>query len=274
MQRSTSTAECRTPGDGRTGKASPRDGRATPDACEDLEAGLTGPGAAREAALGLGAYAVALLVRRAVSTDEGRRRAIRNAVRVAALERRLGLDVAPALQRPLLRRRRLATALNGIYVGANVAVTIGALAVLRRRADPAYVPLRRSVTGALLAAQVPFLAFPTAPPRRLDDRIDTMRAVSGIDLDGGIVSRLYNPLAAMPSIHLAWAVISAESLRACSGGRTARIAAAAYPPAVAGVVLATANHFVLDVVAGTALGRTALAATGARSVRRSGARGN
>jgi hypothetical protein len=43
---------------------------------------------------------------------------------------------------------------------------------------------------------------------------------------------------------------------------------------VAGVVLATANHFVLDVLAGTALGRAALAATGARRVRRSGERGN
>ena len=114
------------------------------------------------------------------------------------------------------------------------------------------------------------MAFPTAPPRRLGDRVDTMQAVSGIDLDGGLVSRLYNPLAAMPSIHLAWAVISAESLRACSGGRTARAAAAVYPPAVAGVVLATANHFVLDVIAGAALGQAALTASGARRVRAGG----
>jgi hypothetical protein len=228
------------------------------------------PGAAREAAVGLGAYAVALLVRRAVWTDRGRRRATRNAARVASLERRLGLDIAPALQRLLLPRRRLIAALNGVYVGANIAVTIGALAVLRQRADPAYLPLRRSVAGALLAAQLPFLAFPTAPPRRLGDRVDTMHSVSGIDLDGGLICRLYNPLAAMPSIHLAWAVISAESLRACSSRPAARAAAAAYPPAVAAVVLATANHFLLDVLAGAALGQASLTATGARRGRRSG----
>jgi PAP2 superfamily len=270
----------------RAGRArAAREGRETGEARPGCERVLTRrraaapataarPGAAREAALGLGVYGLALLVRRAVWNDRGRRRAIRNATRVASLERRLGLDVAPVLQRRLLPRRRLVAALNGIYVGANIAITIGALAVLRRRGDPAYRPLRRSVAGTLLAAQAPFLAFPTAPPRRLDDRVDTMQAVSGIDLDGGLVGRLYNPLAAMPSIHLSWAVISAESLRACSGGRTVRAAAAVYPPAVAGVVLATANHFVLDVIAGAALGHAALTASGARRVRRSGDRGS
>jgi hypothetical protein len=227
------------------------------------------PGAGREAALGIAVYGLSLLVRRAVWTDRGRRRAIRNAARIASLEGRMGVDVAPALQRLLLPRRRLVAALNGVYVGANIAVTIGSLAALRSRGDPAYRPLRRSVAGAMLAAQVPFLAFPTAPPRRLGDRVDTMHAVSGVDLDGGLVCRLYNPLAAMPSIHLAWAVISAESLRACSGRPAVRAAAAAYPPAVAAVVLATANHFVLDVIAGAALGQASLVASGVRRVRRS-----
>jgi PAP2 superfamily len=267
---------------GRTGVT--REGRSTGEADGGRERVLTRrraaapataarPGGAREAALGLGVYALSLLVRRAVWTDRGRRRAIRNAARVASLEGRLGVDIAPALQRRLLPRRRLLSALNGIYVAANIAVTIGALALLRHRGHPAYRPLQRSVAGSMLAAQVPFLAFPTAPPRRLDGRVDTMHAVSGIDLDGGVVCRLYNPLAAMPSIHMAWAVISAESLRACSDRPAVQATAAAYPPAVAAVVLATANHFVLDVIAGAALGQASLTASGARRVRRSGDRG-
>jgi hypothetical protein len=64
----------------------------------------------------------------------------------------------------------------------------------------------------------------------------------------------------MPSIHMAWAVISAESLRACSSHPAVRTAAALYPPAVAGVVLVTANHLVVDVLAGSLLGWAGLRA--------------
>jgi hypothetical protein len=169
--------------------------------------------------------------------------------------------VEPAFQAVAMRRRRAVPVLNAAYVGANVALTIGLLATLLRRRDPRYRSLRTSVAGSMLAAQAPFLVFPTAPPRRLDGFVDTIRDVSSVDLDGGAVSCLFNPVAAMPSIHMAWAVVSAEALRACSRRRGARAAAAVYPPAVAATVLATGNHFVADVAAGAALGWGALRVT-------------
>jgi hypothetical protein len=64
----------------------------------------------------------------------------------------------------------------------------------------------------------------------------------------------------MPSIHMAWAIISAEALRACSPRPAVRTAAALYPPAVAGIVLVTANHLVVDVLAGSLLGWAGLRA--------------
>jgi hypothetical protein len=112
----------------------------------------------------------------------------------------------------------------------------------------------------MLAAQVPFLVFPTAPPRTTDGFVDTMSAASGLELDRGGVSQLFNPIAAMPSIHMAWAVISTESLRACSRRPAVRAVAALYPPAVATVVIVTANHLVVDVVAGSLLGWAGLRA--------------
>jgi hypothetical protein len=175
------------------------------------------------------------------------------------LERRLGIAVEPALQRAAMPRVPLG-ALNAAYVGANIAFTVGSLAVLLRRRDPGYRPLRRGVAGTMLAAQVPFLLFPTAPPRTTDGFVDTMAEASGVDLDRGGVSQLFNPIAAMPSIHMAWAVISAESLRACSRRPAVRAAAGLYPPAVATVVLVTANHLVVDVVAGCVLGWAGLRA--------------
>lgn len=211
------------------------------------------PSALREVAIGLGTYAAALGVRQAVWSPEGRARARRNADRLMRLERRLGIAVEPAIQRAALGRVPLG-ALNATYVGANIACTIGSLAVLLRRRHPGYRPLRRSVAGTMLAAQVPFLLFPTAPPRATDRFVDTLSEASGVDLDRGAVSQLFNPIASMPSLHMAWAVISAESLRACSSRPTVRAAATLYPPTVATVVLVTANHLVVEILAGGILG--------------------
>jgi hypothetical protein len=213
----------------------------------------------REVAIGLGTYAAALAVRKAVWSPSGRARARRNAERLIRLERRLGIAIEPALQRAAVGRVPLG-ALNAVYVGANIGCTVGSLAVLLRRRDPGYRPLRRSVAGTMLAAQVAFLIYPTAPPRATDGFVDTMSEASGVDLDSGAVSQLFNPIAAMPSIHMAWAIISAEALRVCSPRPAVRTAAALYPPAVAGIVLVTANHLVVDVLAGSLLGWAGLRA--------------
>jgi hypothetical protein len=103
-----------------------------------------------------------------------------------------------------------------------------------------------------------FLLLPTAPPRKLDHLVDTIAEVSGIDLDSGLIARLYHPLAAMPSIHVTIAVVTADGIRRTSASPLVRTLVPAYPPLVAWVVLATANHYVLDVVAGYGLGRLAL----------------
>jgi ABC-type dipeptide/oligopeptide/nickel transport system permease subunit len=88
--------------------------------------------------------------------------------------------------------------------------------------------------------------------------VDTIADVSGIDLDSGLVSRLYDPLAAMPSIHVAYAVVTAAGIARTGGSRTLRGLVPAYPPLVALIVFVTANHFVLDAVAGAILGGVAL----------------
>jgi ABC-type dipeptide/oligopeptide/nickel transport system permease subunit len=88
--------------------------------------------------------------------------------------------------------------------------------------------------------------------------VDTIADVSGVDLDEGLIARLYDPIAAMPSIHIAYAVVTAAGISQTSRSPVARALAPAYPPAVAFVIFATANHYVLDAVAGAALGLTGL----------------
>ncbi|HEX5468958.1 MAG TPA: phosphatase PAP2 family protein [Gaiellaceae bacterium] len=212
----------------------------------------------REAAIGLGVYAVYLAVRHLVVGEDGRRKAARNAERIVALERRLGIHAEPELQALLLPRRRLVAVLNVAYVTLNVGLTVGWLMRLFRRRDPEFHRFRRAAALATLGAQPAFLFFPTAPPRSLDHFVDTIADVSGFDLDDGLVARLYHPLAAMPSIHITYAVITAAGIAQTSRSPLARALAPAYPPAVAFVIFVTANHYVLDALAGAALGLAGL----------------
>jgi hypothetical protein len=212
----------------------------------------------REVAIGLGVYAVYLAVRQVKLRTGARARADRNAERVVAFERRLGIHVEPALQRVLLRRPRLVAGLNVAYVTLNVGLTIGWLMLLHRRRDPEFHRLRRAVAAATLGAQPVFLVFPVSPPRTLDHVVDTILHVHGFDIERGLVAELYDPIAALPSIHVAFAVVTAAGIRARARSRWARRLVPGYPPAVALIVFGTGNHYVVDAVAGWALGRAAL----------------
>jgi PAP2 superfamily len=211
----------------------------------------------RELALGVLVYGLYLLVGRVVLAANGRVRARRNAERVAALERRLGVQIEPAVQRALLRFPRLTYALNVGYGLFNVTLTVGWLVLLYRRRDPGYHALRRACAIAYLGAQPVFLLLPTAPPRVLDGFVDTLADVSGIDLEHPFLLRFYNPVAAVPSLHVAFAVVTANAIADRSESRLGRGAARAYPWAVSLAVIGTGNHYVADVATGALLGTAA-----------------
>lgn len=209
--------------------------------------------ARREVGIGLASYAAYLAVRRMVWTDEGRRRAAENGQKVVALERRLGIAIEPRVQAVALRHRRTVDVLNGAYAAANVALSVGWLIALHRAGSPIFARERRAAVTAMVAALPFFAAFPTAPPRTRRDFTDTM-ATRGLDLDHPLLVRFYNPVAAMPSHHLAFAVVTAGGKAAVQTHPALRWAWRVYPFGVAATVIATANHYVLDVVAGAALG--------------------
>lgn len=210
----------------------------------------------REAAIGLGTYAVYLAVRAVTVNDRGRDRAERNAQRVCDLEERLGIHLGPRVQRLLLPHRRLLAGLGVGYVTANVLVTVGWLYLLYRRRDPRFHRLRRALVLATLGAQPVFLLFPCGPPRSLDGFVDTVNDV--LDLDSGLIVKLYNPIAAMPSMHMSFAIVTAAGMAQAGRSPLTRAVGAVYPATVFGVVLGTANHYVLDGIAGSALALAAL----------------
>jgi hypothetical protein len=211
----------------------------------------------REVGLGLLVYGVYLLVRWLVLRADGRARARRNAEAIVELEERLGIHVEPALQRAVLRAPRAVHVLNMGYGLFNVTLTVGWLVFLYRRRDPEYHRLRRACVLAHLGAQPVFLAFPTEPPRALDGFVDTLSEVSGVDLEHPLLVRFYNPVAAMPSLHVAFATLTGSAIAERVQSPTAKALARSYAPLVSLVVAATGNHYVLDAVAGAALGGVA-----------------
>ena len=211
----------------------------------------------RELALGLSVYALYLLVARLVLRRDGRARARLNAERIVVLEERTGLHVEPAVQRALLRFPRLVHGLNVGYGLFNVTLTVGWLVLLYRRRDEGYHGFRRTCLLAHVGAQPVFLLLPTAPPRVLEGFVDTLAEVSGLDLEHPLLVRFYNPVAAMPSLHVAFAVVTGAEIAERSDSRVTKSLARAYAPIVATVVAGTGNHYVLDAVAGAALGAAA-----------------
>jgi hypothetical protein len=217
----------------------------------------------REAAGALAAYGCYLLVKRRVWNDRGRAAARRNATLFVEWEERVGVHVEPQVQRLALRAPRLVDVLNAGYAVGNVGLTVGWLIWLHRRGDPAFARERRAALAVFLGALPAFALVPTAPPRTLDGFVDTL-AERGMSIDRPFLVRFYNPIAAMPSMHLGFAVATGFGLALRARGPWRRRAWRAYPAAVALVVLGTANHFVIDVAAGAALGAAARAVTRGR----------
>jgi hypothetical protein len=214
----------------------------------------------REVAYGLGAYAAYLAVRRRVYREHGELRAIRNAQRIAQVEDRWHLGVEQRVQRAAMRVPRIVDVCNAGYAAGNVTLSVGWLIALHRRGDAGYRRERNAALAAFLLSLPVFLRFPTAPPRALDGYVDTL-AERGLPLDHPLLVRFYNPIAAMPSQHIAFAVVSGLGLAARARSPLRRAGWRSYPAAIAVVVLATGNHFVADVVAGAGVGAIARAAT-------------
>lgn len=219
-----------------------------------MSAGFSGK---REIAVGLVTYGAYLAVRAAVLSRGGRRRARRNAERLYRLEQRLGIDLEPALQRRALASEPALRVAAVGYGVLNVGLTLGWLLHLFARRDPDYHRFRRAAVLAHAGALPVFLLLPTAPPRTLDGFVDTLRTAAGVDLEHPFLVRFYNPIAAIPSQHLSFAVVTAGLASDRASTTFGRLAALSYPPLVAVVVVSTGNHFVLDVVAGAALGALA-----------------
>ena len=116
-------------------------------------------------------------------------------------------------------------------------------------------------------AVVGYWLFPTAPPRLAGVGIgDTVSGATSINLTSHLASSFYNPYAAVPSMHIGFALLIGVTVARLARRRSVRIGAVLYPLFVLLVIVATGNHFFLDAAAGAAV--AFLATAGVAAARR------
>jgi PAP2 superfamily len=130
-------------------------------------------------------------------------------------------------------------------------VTGGLLVWLYLKRPERFAIVRTTLLLASAFSLVGFLAFPTAPPRMAGTGLTDTISGGTIDLDHGLIRSLYNPYAAVPSLHAGYAVIVSASLVRYARHRMVRLAGVFYTPFVLLVIVATGNHFFFDAAAGT-----------------------
>jgi membrane-associated phospholipid phosphatase len=183
-----------------------------------------------------------------------------NGQRILDLERSLGIAWEHAAQSVVLPHLTLISIVNWVYIWGHWPVIVTAAVWLYRTQRPAYVRLRNAIFLSGVVGFAFFAFLPALPPRLLDSSfVDTVvehshayRALQPPSLT--------NEYAAMPSLHFGWNLLIGIALFAASGSLVVRAVAVATPALMAFSVVATANHFVLDVLAGAILVLLALAA--------------
>jgi hypothetical protein len=177
--------------------------------------------------------------------------ALGNARNLLHFEQTLGIAPEHALDRWLAGHHTLGLVLSDYYDNAHFLVTLSLLAWLWWRRADIYRPLRNSLVLVNLLAFIAFWRFPVAPPRMLPGFTDVVASTHAIgSWHTGALASHANELAAMPSLHISWAVWCTVAVWRMSERLWARALGVLYPCLTAMAVLATGNHFVLDMVGG------------------------
>jgi PAP2 superfamily len=224
----------------------------------------------RQVALCVTAYGAYALVRGLV---QGRATAaFQHAREMIQLERTTHLFVEPSIQAWAMGSHLLMDFSSWLYLNAQSSITIAALVYLYVRHNGSFYFVRNMFAIAFLIALVAYAVFPTAPPRFLPEWgfIDSVADFTGVHVShaSASMSTLFNPYAAVPSMHVAFALMIGWPLASLSRTLPAKILWRLYPLLIAFVIVATANHFLLDAVLGALT--AGISALGARRLGRMG----
>jgi len=203
-----------------------------------------------ELVLILGAYLIYLVTRDRVFQDTAAT-ALLNAQRVTSWEKSAGIFWEPAWQSWVLENAQaLVVAMNWLYIVTYWPIVMGVGLFLFVRNRSRFYYYRTVVVISLAIALGLFMVFPVASPFRITGMlIDSIQTFGPTFYGSPQMSVLYNTNAAMPSMHFSWSVIlGVLFFRSLNGW--AKLLGPAYPVVTFFAITLTANHFILDAVAG------------------------
>jgi membrane-associated phospholipid phosphatase len=198
----------------------------------------------------LAAYQVARGV-----ADRDPTRAFSNGWRVIDIEQRLTGLGELTLQGWTQSSRLLETLVSWTYWNSEFTVIGLALLWVYLRHNAAFTRFRNTILIANVLGLIGYVLLPTAPPRFFTSIgfIDTVGQFGGLNHGSGLVQLAANPYAAMPSLHAADALIVGVVLASVVRRPVFKVLWLLWPAWVWFAVMATGNHFWLDVLAGILL---------------------
>lgn len=175
-----------------------------------------------------------------------------DAMRIIDLERALHVFVEPSIQAWALNSRILMDFADWSYLSAHYVVTGSVLLFIYLRRNDSFYFVRNMFMIAMGLALIGYFVYPTAPPRLLPEWgfTDAIQQFTGITVEKGASSAFLNLYAAVPSMHVCFAVMTGGSMARLVRHRLARLAWCLYPLWITFVVIATGNHYFTDVFLG------------------------
>jgi hypothetical protein len=175
--------------------------------------------------------------------------ALGNAHWIVDVERTFNVGIEASVQRTL-DGTWVIWVLNRLYLLAQLGVIPAALIFLYNRSFAIYATLRNTILATWLLSVPVYGFFPVAPPRLAHiGMVDTITSQTGISMTSNFSTSFFNELAAVPSLHVGFAVATGIAL--CAAVRNPlRWVFLLWGPIVTLAVIATGNHFVFDAVAG------------------------
>jgi membrane-associated phospholipid phosphatase len=204
----------------------------------------------RQLSLFLGAYVAYMVVRGLVGS--GGYKPFGDATRIIDFERSLHVFVEPNIQAWAQRSRALMDVADWAYLYSHLVVTVGALAFIYLRRNDSFYFVRNMFMIAMLIALVAYAVYPTAPPRLMAEWgfTDSIQQFTGIKIEQGPGSALLNAYAAVPSMHVCFALMIGATMARLVSSPWLKLLWCLYPLLIVFVVIATGNHYLTDVFLG------------------------
>ena len=178
-----------------------------------------------------------------------------DAMKIIDLERTLHIFIEPSVQAWTQNVHWLMDAADWTYLNGHFFLTLGALVFVYLRRNDSFYFMRNMLMIAMVLALVGYWVYPTAPPRLMPewgftDSISQFVTGGTGYTDNGPAGAFVNGYAAVPSMHVCFALMIGWSMVRLVKHRAFKVLWSLYPLFVTFVVVATANHFLMDVFLG------------------------